>query len=171
MFLTKSFLFFLFGIVVCFLHAWNWKGEKKVKWWIFIHKSERQTQMRAKYFPTAGRDWISGSEITAGSLRGRAFEALTITSTDQSAISCIKLKGGVHVWTPGGPLTMRNRKRTCTHTCTHTHTLHLSDEWTSAVKKVFYKLMSCVNLPTASLRAQIKLIILIPTKANIILLV
>lgn len=42
------------------------------------------------------------------------FEALTITRTDQGAISCIKLKGGVHVWTPGGPLTEQ------THT-KHTH--------------------------------------------------
>lgn len=71
--------------------------------------------MRTKCFPEAGTA-ISGSEITAGSLRGRAFEALTITSTDQRAISCIKLKGGVHVWTPGGPLTMQNHKHTHTHT-------------------------------------------------------
>lgn len=71
--------------------------------------------MRTKCFPEAGTA-ISGSEITAGSLRGRAFEALTITSTDQSAISCIKLKGGVHVWTPGGPLAIQN----------HTHTLALT---------------------------------------------
>lgn len=92
--------------------------------------------MRAKCFPKAGAA-IAGSEITAGSLRGRAFEALTITSTDQSAISCIKLKGGVHVWTPGGPLTMQH------HTHTHTHLpLHcicLMNEhqlW----KKDFYKL-------------------------------
>lgn len=45
------------------------------------------------------------------------------------------------------------------------------NEYQLLKKKVFYKLMSCVNLPTASLRAQIKLIIPISTKANIILLV
>lgn len=82
--------------------------------------------MRTWAFPKAATA-ISSSEINAGSLRGRAFEALTITSTDHSAVSCIKLKGGVHVWTPGGPLTIEN------HNQTHTHThlafaLHLSDE-------------------------------------------
>lgn len=46
----------------------------------------------------------SGSEMSAGSPRGRVFEASTITSADQSAISYIKLRGGAHVWKPGGPL-------------------------------------------------------------------
>lgn len=56
----------------------------------------RQAELGAKCSPKAGTE-NSASEISAGSLQGRAFEALTITSTDHTAISCIKLKGGVHV--------------------------------------------------------------------------
>lgn len=67
-----------------------------------------EAELGAKRSPKAGTG-NSASEISAGSLRGTAFEALTITSSDQTAISGIRLKGGgpVSRWWSAHTITTR----------------------------------------------------------------